>query len=289
MGGLGGIVMGLTWLGSGCTEVPCKDCGVGEQTDTGRLDSGTTPTTPTSPTTPTTTVPTGDTGPDTPGDTAVATDTGVTPAVPLAGFGTLSGACGELDDGEWLSTDPALFRNTLDLTGLTWDPAQMQLSPGGQQILAEGTLGGSSGESEALAFDVLYRCELAALVLSETHIVYLDAGGKKTDILTGIDGRNVGVSVTRSLTYVDPTERCGPVDPLATEELIVGKLQDLPLSEANASPKNPWERSLLSVIACDDAHADEVEAVWAAADPAVKGDALLVLTVTEGDDAFLYD
>jgi hypothetical protein len=209
--------------------------------------------------------------------------------LPLAGWGVVTGPCGELDDGEWLAASPSLFRNTLDLTGLVWDPTAMQLSPGAQTIYDEGTLGGSSGPSEAIAFDLLYRCELASLVLTETYILYLDVGGKKTDILTRIDGRNVGVSVTRSLTYVDPTERCGVADPTATSELILRKLTELPLSEANADPANPWERSILSVIACDVAHADEVEAVWNAADPTVKGDALMLLTVTEGEDTFLYE
>ena len=115
------------------------------------------------------------------------------------------------------------------------------------------------------------------------------AGGKKTDELVEIDGVTVGVSVTRALTFVDPTNRCGTPSAQAMEDLLSDKLGDLPLSAANADPADAWDRSLLAVVACDDAHADLVEAAWLAMDPSITQDFLVMVTVTEGDDAFLFD
>jgi hypothetical protein len=96
------------------------------------------------------------------------------------------------------------------------------------------------------------------------------------------------VSVTRALTFVDPTNRCGTPSASAMEDLLTDKLADVPLAEANADPVDAWERSILAVVACDDAHADLVEAAWQGLDPAIKGDIIVMVTVTEGDDTFLY-
>jgi hypothetical protein len=81
------------------------------------------------------------------------------------------------------------------------------VSAGAQEILAEGTAGGSSGYSEAFAFEVLHRCEGAELIKSETEIVY-DTPGALTDILVRIDGMPVGVSVTRVVTVTAACTRC---------------------------------------------------------------------------------
>ena len=224
-----------------------------------------------------------------PTPTADTADTGPTTiSVPLPGWGTITGDCGVLDDDEWTASSSFRFRNTLDLTGLTWAGEDTPLSEGALRILEDGTLGGSSESSEALAYDVLDRCELAALLDTERSIRYADADGRKTDLRAEIDEREVGVSVTRAMTFVSPEQRCGtPGDTLAT--LVAEKVAELQESEANQSPKTPWERSLLSIIACDDAHATVVEDTWEGLDAAVRSNAILVLTVLEGNDAFAFE
>ncbi|MBN1770875.1 MAG: hypothetical protein JXB32_06440 [Deltaproteobacteria bacterium] len=204
------------------------------------------------------------------------------PADALDGFGTLSGACGVLDDAEWTSSSPFLFRGSIDFGTTAYDPAL--LSEGAREILADGTAGGSSGESEAISYDVLYRCELAALLLSETEIAYDPPTSVKTDYLSSIDARNVGVSVTRAYRY-PPSEPCLESS-LAT--LLERKLRDCRTSQANAAPANPWGRSILHVIAYSAQCADATEAAYATLDAAVRSDVILYLTVTDGDDAFLY-
>jgi hypothetical protein len=209
-----------------------------------------------------------------------APDTGAD--LPLDGFGTISGACGELDDTEWGSSSPYLFRNAIDFGTASFDSSK--LSTGGQQILSEGNRSASSLHSEIFAYEVLYRCELAKLLKTEKKISYTDPNGKKTDLLAEIDARRIGVSVTRAFHYP-------PSDPYTAAEaktLLDDKLADLPLSLSNATAQDAWTRSILHVMAYDSQYADAVEAAWKTVDPAVKGDAILILTVTDGADDFIY-
>ncbi len=195
-------------------------------------------------------------------------------------LGDLSGDCKALDDGVWESTQPALFRNVVDLDG--WD--EDLLSEGGAEILADGNLGGSSLESEILAFEVLRACEGASLSKTEGEISYRDDGGKKTDLLVEIDTRSVGVSVTRAFHW--PPE--DPYTEAEAADLLTDKLGDVLLSAANAAPPDAWSRSMLHVVAYDGQYGDEVEAAWAGLGPEVRDATLVVLTITDGDDEVIY-
>ena len=225
-------------------------------------------------------------GPDAGGPDAGSDPDGGSPGpdagVPLPGFGVLSGDCGELDDAEWNVASPFLFRGAIDFDGLAFDVNA--LSPGGQKIWFDGNLGGSSIHSEIFSFEVLHRCELATLLKTEAEIAYLNPGGKKTDLLVTIDARRVGVSVTRAFHW-PPTN---PYTPAEAQALLTGKLGDVLLSAANAAPADAWERSILHVVAYDAQYADVVEAAFATLDPAVTADTILMLTVTDGNDAFVY-
>jgi hypothetical protein len=209
-----------------------------------------------------------------------ATDPG--PGSPLPGFGALTGDCGVLDDAEWDSSAPFLFRNAIDFGVLAYDPSL--LTPGGQEVISDGNLGGSSVESEALAVDVMVRCEGAVLLKTEGEIGYLDAGGKKTDELLSIDGRRVGVSVVRAFIYPLGTAYTAA----EADRVLRKKLTDIQSSQRNAVPEDAWSRSVLSVLAFDDAAADLVRTTWDALGADVRGDAVVVVTVTNGQDAFAY-
>jgi hypothetical protein len=211
---------------------------------------------------------------------AASADGGVT--VPLPGFGDVSGACGVLDDTIWLSSAPRRFRNALDLDALTWDASA--LSPGGQRIWETPNLGGSSEHSEVLAYEVLYRCELAEVLATEAEILYDDANGKKTDILLSIDGRRVGVSVVRAYHY--PPETTYELDVAFAK--LHEKCSDILLSAENAAPENAWERSILAVIAYDDVHADVYEQAYALLDATTLDQTLVMITVTNGTDDYIY-
>ncbi len=125
--------------------------------------------------------------------------------VPLAGFGDISGACGVLGAMDIQSSSPLVVRDAIDFGMTMFDPTK--LSPGGQTIYNKGNLGGSSLESEIISYEVLYRCELAALLKTEGEVLYQSSMGKKTDLLVSMDSLKVGVSVTRAYGFPEAPTR----------------------------------------------------------------------------------
>ena len=120
---------------------------------------------------------------------------------------------------------------------------------------------------------------------TETKILYGDASGKKTDLLLQIDGRKIGVSVTRAYHY-PPTTLFTVAE---ARSLLEKKLADLPLSQSNALPADAWVRSMLHVLVYDAQYGDAIQDAWDnEIDAQLKGDAILFITVTNGDDSFIY-
>ena len=214
-----------------------------------------------------------DTGADDSGDSGID--------VPLDGFGALSGDCGVLDE-ELLDANPAFFDGAIDFGAAAFD--ESLLSAGGLEIYEAGNLGGSSIHSEVFAYEVLYRCELAELLYTEAEVVYIDPGGKKTDLVVRIDGELIGVSVTRAYLY--PPDTPYTVDDAA--ELLDRKLADILLSTANVSEEQRWSKQILSVLAYTPEHAARLADAWPTLDPAVRADTIVFVTATEGDDEFMY-
>ena len=216
-------------------------------------------------------------------DAAAGEDAGAPDAGP-GPIGIVSGTCGELDDDELLSASPFLFENAMDFPmGFDEDRDAARLSEGGREILRDGNAGGSSLYSELFAFEVLHRCEGAALLATETEVRY-DVEGKITDILVEIDGHRVGVSVVRAIAF--PFEDPYTVDQART--ILESKLSDILESSANVSDEDRWVKQILSVIAYGPMHAESIAAAWATIDASIRADTILVVTVTNGDDAFIY-
>ncbi len=215
-------------------------------------------------------------------DADTDTDADTDSDLPLDGFGTISGACGELEAVQLQGLDPLLLRNEIDFGDLEFD--YDQLSAGGQEVYDDGNLGGSSLYSEIFAYEVLYRCELAQLLQTESELVYLDEGGKKTDLRVEIDELSIGVSVTRAYGYP-------PDDPYTLDQaraLLEDKLADVLLSSANVAEEHAWEKQILHVIAYAQEHADSVEEAWVGLEEDLQSDTVVLVTVTEGTDEYLY-
>lgn len=202
--------------------------------------------------------------------------------VPLPGFGTISGECGPIDAFELQSSMPFVFRNAIDFRMQPFD--YNALSDGGKKVWDDGNLGGSSLESEVISYEVLYRCELATLIKTESEVIYQDPAGKKTDLLVSLDALSVGVSVTRAVGF--PQD--GPYTVQDATDILTKKLGDIPLSTANVDPADAWVKQILHVIAFGPGHADALEQAYMALDPALTGDTILLITVTDGDDLFIY-
>jgi hypothetical protein len=233
---------------------------------------------------------TGDGGPadDAGASDAVPRDaaTGDAPAaVPLAGFGAISGECGVITTADLTSAAPRLVQDVLDFGATGYTAAHLgALSAGGQHMVADDNLGGSSLVSEVFAYEVLYRCELATLLKTETEIGYADGGTKKTDFLVEIDGLKIGVSVVRAYIYPGTS----PMTVAQATTTLTGKLSDITLSTAGVRPEDAWGKQILAVIAFNSGDAAAVATAWSGLDPGVQGDTIVVVTQTDGDDGALY-
>lgn len=230
---------------------------------------------------------TGSTGPDATTDgsgdsTTEGSGSSDSTTGPLPGLGEISGDCGLIDAMELDSPSPFAFQNAIDFGAIGFD--YNMLTPGGQEVFDDGNLGGSSLESEVVSFEVLARCEGASLLATEAEILYTDPMGIKTDILVEMDGRVVGVSVTRAVGF--PFD--APYTEMQAADLLTGKLTDILASTANVAPRNAWVKQILHVIAYADMHAQSILAAYAALPPEVTADTVLLVTVTHGDDAFVY-
>jgi hypothetical protein len=214
-------------------------------------------------------------------DAGEGQDAGVT--FPLAGFGAISGDCNVLDD-ELTSADPSIFVNHIDFGTDPYDAADLsQLTAGGQVIVTTENAGGSSVLSEAFAYEMLARCELASLLKTETQISYVDPQGKITDILVEIDGIKIGVSVVRAVGYPPETYSLAEA-----KRIITKKLQGVLDSTANVASTDAWRKQILEVIAYAPEHAAYFQQAWDEADPALKADTILMITISDGSDSFLY-
>ena len=74
----------------------------------------------------------------------------------------------------------------------------------------------------------------------------------------------------------------------AATTLLERKLDDILVATANVSAIDAWTKQILAVLAYDDQHADVAAAAWAALDAETKADTVVVITVTAGDDLFIY-
>ena len=212
-------------------------------------------------------------------------DAGSDQTGPADGFGEISGACGVLSESLLADLTPSIIGNTIDFGNNPYDETDFgSLTSGGQEIINDGNAGGSSLFSEVFAFEVLSRCEDAELLKTETEIAYTDPQGKLTDFLIQLSEIKLGVSVTRAVGF--PRE-----DPYTKDDaraLLDQKLQGVLESTANVAPEDAWSRQILYVIAYAQQHADSLNEAWEEVDVSLQSSTILWVTVSDGDDAFLY-
>lgn len=220
--------------------------------------------------------------PDAPGVVVDAAPDGAVDAA--SGFGSLGGMCGVLDMPELTGPAPLLVRASFTFERGYVDPDDRPLlTEGGRRLAETPNAGGSSALSEVFAYEQLARCELAALLKTETEITY-DVAGKITDLLAEVDGHKIGVSVTRAVAF--PFGSPYTLD--AATQLLTRKLGDIQESTANVSAADRWEKQILAFLAWDTAAADTVAQAWEMADAALKADTIVLVTATDGDDLFIY-
>lgn len=200
-------------------------------------------------------------------------------------LGTLaSGACGVIKN-ELTQATPSLENNLLVfVAGETYDRAS--LSPGGQALFDTPNAGGSSTESEVLSYEVLRYCEGAKFLKSETEIGYQppdDSGANTiTDLEVEIDGKKVGVSVTRAYKPASV-----PLTDADLKALLEKKLEGINRSSQRVLPADKWVKQILHVFSVNKAATDAIGRVWPTLDAAVRADTIVLVTETKGG-GFVY-
>lgn len=200
----------------------------------------------------------------------------------------ISGSCGTLDD-ELLDERPYSVENTSTFAEGFHRSEGRRLSAGAQTILAEGTAGGSSGYSEAFAFEVLHRCEGAELVASETMVRYTTPSPSAiADLVVDVRSVRVGVSVTRAVTVTGMCMRDGAYSMSAASALLSRKVADLHEAATLVGPEHAWTKNLVFVYADTAEHARVMGLAWEALDASLRADTVLYVSVSESMDAFVY-
>lgn len=204
------------------------------------------------------------------------------PTVPLPGFGAVTGACGPLSLMDLTSPTPRTYETRIDFGAMSLDAGL--LTDGGFRLFTTPNAGGSSVNSEVFSFEVLHRCELAELLATETQVTYTPPTSKKTDLVITLEGEVIGVSVARAFKFP-------PGSPLLVSDartLLTGKFSDIQVSTQNVNPPYRWRKQILHVLAYDDVARQAVLDAAAQLDAGIRGDTILYLTTTDGNDAFIY-
>jgi hypothetical protein len=214
--------------------------------------------------------------------------------------GVIAGECGVVTLAEIESASPFIHDNTIDFGETPYDASDCSpisdaspidatecslLTEGGQIIINTDNAGGSSVNSEVFAFEVLNRCEGASLLKTETEIIY-DSIGKITDILVEIQGRKIGVSVTRAFGY--PPDFTFTTDDASY--LLNKKLSDIIESTQLVSTEDRWDKQILFIMTDT---ATQVTVLQQTLDtlvtPAIKSDTIVYITQSDGVDNFIYE
>ena len=217
--------------------------------------------------------------------TDAARDAGAAP------LGTISGACGEIDDEELLSAEPFAFAGAFDFPTPPGPGYDEGLSAGARELLVEGTVGGSSIVSEAIAFEYLARCEMASLLLSESEVMYeMPDGGPAglTDMVVELEGHRVGVSVVRGFVG-GPDRETNPYDAAEATRILENKLDSIRASSDLVVTEHAWVKQILVVVALRPDIGATIESTWATFSDLDRDGTILVTVVTNGEDDFIYD
>jgi hypothetical protein len=118
---------------------------------------------------------------------------------------------------------------------------------------------------------------------TETEILY-DIDGKKADLLVELDGRKIGVSVVRFVKFPFGT----PYTLADATPLVQRKIEDLRLATSQVSAADLWTEQMVVAIAWDAQHAAVAMEAWNALDASVRGETMMIVAVSNGDDMFIY-
>ena len=159
------------------------------------------------------------------------------------------------------------------------------LSSDAQTIFNDCSTGGSVCDSRSLAMEVLSRLAQATLSSTESQIGYIDAAGKKTDMIANIENLKVGIDVARAYHY--PPEN--PYTQTEATSFLTRSLSDIKIESQNLTSGYECVKYILLVFAYNSDYATQISTAWESIDPSIKSNTIALVVTTNGDDTFIYN
>ena len=219
---------------------------------------------------------------DSSGDGDTASDTASDAGGKGTPWGPISGACGVLA-GELASPQPSFYVNTwnFNVDG-PFDPKPLRA--GAQARYSGPNAGGSSKCSETMSMQLLYECEGATTLKTETEISY-STQGTITDWLASFGGQKIGVSVTRA--YKGPTIQT--YTEIDAQVLLQKKLAGALESTANVAAADKWQKQIVHIWTLHAEWVPTLQTAWQNLDAATKANTIVLVTVEAGSSDITAD
>ncbi len=189
-------------------------------------------------------------------------------------LGVVSGSCGELA-ATFAAELPALLINTY-LFNEAGNFDSSLLGKGAKKRYDQDNQGGSSLCSEVMSIQLLEECDGALLHKTETEIEYA-LEGSITDYISMLDGKRIGVSVTRA--YKGPMGDDYTLEDATT--LLTKKLDGLHDAAANVAAEDVWDHSMLHVWTLRADWVPTLTEAWEALSTETKGAVIVMVTIEE--------
>ena len=127
-----------------------------------------------------------------------------------------------------------------------------EMSQDALRVCTEENAGGCSVFSEVLSCEVVGRLFGARLLKTEMEIDYVHEASKKTDFLVTIEGKKIGVSVTRAFKYRRPNASNSAIFDEFTQDdarhLLMKKLGGVVWANQNVIGNDRWQKQILHVF-----------------------------------------
>lgn len=178
------------------------------------------------------------------------------------------------------NSNSSLFLNGVDFnSGFVVPDDIEELSGDAQAIYTE-----TFSLSETFSMQILLQELNASLLKTESEILYTDPNGVKTDFLVNIVDFKVGVTVSRAFMF--PFDDPFSFDTAVT--LLSDQLENIIESSENVLPEDAWQKQILYIFTSTSDNANTLQAAYESISGLLTTDTILIITVTDGDDEFLY-
>jgi hypothetical protein len=181
-------------------------------------------------------------------------------------------------------TAPYIFNHTLinnpDKNFIDWDTCEYA-----RKLYMEPNAGGKSMNSEAFSINILNELYDVDCILTEMEVEYIWFNYKKCDYICKIYGQQVGVSVTRAMSYPDPSYFTSD----DADKLLKKKMSGLMVARDGVIDKYNFDKCILHIWCESQGIADIIKKQYDLLDTETKDDIIILLTVTKPfSSPFIY-